>query len=464
MVNDTTAPQITPTVNGTLGENGWYTGDVAVSWAVAEAESSSTLETTGCGAATVTTDTAATTFTCEAESVGGTASQSVTIKRDTTAPDVDCAQPDDAWHAEDVRLGCTAADGGSGLANAGDAAFELATDVPAGTETATAETDSRVVADLAGNTTSADALGPIKVDKLAPTIAIDAPVAGSYEFGQAVAAGYRCEDDGSGIGECAGPVASGANVDTATSGEKTFEVVATDDAGNTSRQSVRYTVNAPAAAPPAAPPASPGSSVSPGATLRVRTPRLALFGRPTARCVVAGGEQGSCVVRMLAGGRVVAAGHAAGTRVRLRLTRHGKALLGRTLGGVRVRVEARSGDLVAPGRARAILRVERFTTPPAAWRPGDTGLTRRGLRFVRGLRGSLVAVAGIRCDGYAANAEGSLTAVGLSRERATTMCAALGVDAPARIVGRGDIRPIASNRTEAGRAANRRVEVTVTHG
>ncbi len=44
------------------------------------------------------------------------------------------------------------------------------------------------------------------------------------------------------------------------------------------------------------------------------------------------------------------------------------------------------------------------------------------------------------------------------------MCAALGVDAPQRIVGRGDVRPIASNRTEAGRAANRRVEVTVTHG
>ncbi|MCO5176876.1 MAG: right-handed parallel beta-helix repeat-containing protein [Thermomicrobiales bacterium] len=36
---DTTAPTITPTISGTLGESGWYTSDVDVSWSVVDAES-----------------------------------------------------------------------------------------------------------------------------------------------------------------------------------------------------------------------------------------------------------------------------------------------------------------------------------------------------------------------------------------------------------------------------------------
>ncbi len=82
---DTTAPVITPTVTGTLGNNGWYTGDVTVSWEVTDDESPITV-TDGCQAATVTTDTTGRTFTCSATSSGGTATESVTIKRDATAP------------------------------------------------------------------------------------------------------------------------------------------------------------------------------------------------------------------------------------------------------------------------------------------------------------------------------------------------------------------------------------------
>lgn len=46
---DTTAPLITPTITGTLGNNGWYTSDVNVSWTITDAESTISSQT-GCDA------------------------------------------------------------------------------------------------------------------------------------------------------------------------------------------------------------------------------------------------------------------------------------------------------------------------------------------------------------------------------------------------------------------------------
>jgi len=85
--SDATPPVITPTVTGTLGNNSWYVSNVAVSWSVTDAESAIS-STSGCGTSNVTSDTAGVTFTCSATSAGGTASQSVTIKRDATPPTI----------------------------------------------------------------------------------------------------------------------------------------------------------------------------------------------------------------------------------------------------------------------------------------------------------------------------------------------------------------------------------------
>jgi Ca2+-binding RTX toxin-like protein len=89
--DDITPPAITPTVSGTLGSNGWYTSDVSVTWDVRDAESEAS--SAGCDAVTVSSDTAGTTFTCQATSEGGTASRSVVVKRDATPPTVTCADP-----------------------------------------------------------------------------------------------------------------------------------------------------------------------------------------------------------------------------------------------------------------------------------------------------------------------------------------------------------------------------------
>ena len=81
---DTTVPVITHTVDGTLGDNGWYTNDVTLSWTVVDEESEITRPP--CEAVPVTEDTSGVTYTCAATSGGGSTSQSVTIKRDATAP------------------------------------------------------------------------------------------------------------------------------------------------------------------------------------------------------------------------------------------------------------------------------------------------------------------------------------------------------------------------------------------
>jgi hypothetical protein len=84
---DTTPPVIAPIVNGTPGNNGWYVGNVSVGWTATDGESAITARN-GCDTATVATDTAGITFTCSATSGGGTASNSVTVKRDATPPAV----------------------------------------------------------------------------------------------------------------------------------------------------------------------------------------------------------------------------------------------------------------------------------------------------------------------------------------------------------------------------------------
>jgi HYR domain-containing protein len=100
---DATPPVVVPEVDGPIGANGWYVGDVTVSWNVSDPESAFT--TDGCATTIVDTDTAGMTFTCTATSLGGaSAPVSVTVKRDATAPvlsvpgdlAVDATSPDGA--------------------------------------------------------------------------------------------------------------------------------------------------------------------------------------------------------------------------------------------------------------------------------------------------------------------------------------------------------------------------------
>lgn len=115
---DSTPPVVTPTVSGTSGSNGWYTSDVTVSWAVSDPESSIT-STAGCETTTVTTDTAGTVITCSATSAGGTTTQSVTIKRDSSAPEATLSVSagtvgTNGWYTSDVTVHTSGVDTISG--------------------------------------------------------------------------------------------------------------------------------------------------------------------------------------------------------------------------------------------------------------------------------------------------------------------------------------------------------------
>jgi hypothetical protein len=79
-------PVVTTAVNPAVptGTNGWYTGDVTVSLSAADAQSA-IQSANGCGSFQVTSD-GVNSFTCTAVSNGGTATGSVTVKRDAQPP------------------------------------------------------------------------------------------------------------------------------------------------------------------------------------------------------------------------------------------------------------------------------------------------------------------------------------------------------------------------------------------
>ncbi len=116
---DYSPPVITPILSGTLGSNGWFVSDVSVTWQIQDAESGVTSRA-GCDPATVTTDTAGTTLTCQATSEGGTASASVIVRRDTTPPTVTCPSPAPVFQLYQLGAWVTASvvDATSGRANA----------------------------------------------------------------------------------------------------------------------------------------------------------------------------------------------------------------------------------------------------------------------------------------------------------------------------------------------------------
>ncbi len=89
---DVTAPDVSYTFDPAApnGDNGWYTTDVTVDWTVTESDSTSSLQTTDCDDLTVTTDQAATTYTCTTSSNGGSTDvTTASIQRDATDPTVD---------------------------------------------------------------------------------------------------------------------------------------------------------------------------------------------------------------------------------------------------------------------------------------------------------------------------------------------------------------------------------------
>jgi hypothetical protein len=237
--SDTTGPVIEPTVTGTLGDNGWYTSDVKLTWSVTDPESTISSQS-GCGETNITSDQQSVDYTCSATSAGGTSSETVSIKRDARAPTLDCGASPSGWQANNVVLGCSATDvGPSGLANALDANFQLATNVAAGSETSNAQTGSRTVKDSAGNSAM---IGPFSfmVDRKAPTVSCDSP-APSFLLNESPANVTGTAADG-GSGPATQNLSQPADTSSVTSG-KTVTLTASDAVGNEGSATCSYSVS-----------------------------------------------------------------------------------------------------------------------------------------------------------------------------------------------------------------------------
>jgi len=145
---DTTPPSITPALTGTLGNAGWYVGDVQAGWTISTA--SVIRSSSGCGTVPITADTAGTALNCQATTAAGTGSGSVTVKRDATPPAVRCAAPSPSFAvgASGRRVAASVSDSLSGPAAATASA-------PADTSSSGHRTVTVTGSDVAGNHASA---------------------------------------------------------------------------------------------------------------------------------------------------------------------------------------------------------------------------------------------------------------------------------------------------------------------
>ncbi|HXQ38874.1 MAG TPA: hypothetical protein VN843_33030, partial [Anaerolineales bacterium] len=228
---DSTPPVISKTISGTPGDNGWYTSNVSIDWTVSDPESSFT--TTGCADTTINSDTTGTLSSCSATSAGGTSSDSVTIKRDATAPSISgvaSPAPNGAgWNKTDVNVNFTCNDVTSGVASCG----------PNQTLTSNGADQSATgnAVDNAGNSASAT-VSNIDIDKELPSINASVPAANANNwYNGPVIATFECDDFYSGVATCEGPHTF------SDEGSSSFTGNATDVADNANSTSVSVMID-----------------------------------------------------------------------------------------------------------------------------------------------------------------------------------------------------------------------------
>lgn len=221
-------PIITPVGDGTLGANGWYVSDVSVSWTIND-QGFPVNSSTGCGPQTVSTDTAGLTITCSATNAGGTTSQSVTIRRDTTPPEaIPTPSPAPAaggWYRTDVTVTWNGVDATSGIDT-------CTSPVTVTTEGQNQSSGPGTCTDNAGLVSAPMQLTNIHIDKTPPQTTVT-PSSENNEFGWYnvdVTAAWTGVDALSGVASCTPP----QTISTEGAGQVTVNGTCTDVAGNES--------------------------------------------------------------------------------------------------------------------------------------------------------------------------------------------------------------------------------------
>jgi hypothetical protein len=237
---DQTPPVVTPSITGTLGDDGWYRTNVTVSWVISDPESV-ILRTSGCDTVTLSTDTVGTRLSCTAESDGGETTVAKTFKVDKTAPGASAAPSrsadENGWYNHPLSVSFDATDGTSGVQSCSPTADYAGPDT-SGTPVA------GTCRDVAGNTSPASF--SVKYDATAPSATPSArqPDANGW-FNHAVTVTFQGADGTSGVDTCTQTTYSGPDDSSVA-----IPGTCTDHAGNVSASgsfTLKYDETAPSA-------------------------------------------------------------------------------------------------------------------------------------------------------------------------------------------------------------------------
>jgi outer membrane protein OmpA-like peptidoglycan-associated protein len=192
----------------------------------------------------------------------------------------------------------------------------------------------------------------------------------------------------------------------------------------------------------------------------------------TIRCHLSAGPLTRCSVSLRHRDTTVATGTSTTSIVHLHLTRAGIELLVASLRDLSATITATAvpiaGSVSATTATTIVIHTQSITTPAQAFSQGATTLSLAGLRNVAALAHRIGQAKTILCNGDAANLGSRVvpSSQAISKARAAAVCDQLGRDgvhAVYIIAAKATRSPAASTRTPAGQAANRLVEVTITH-
>jgi len=165
-VRDDSAPVIEAIVSPAANAAGWNNSPVTVRWSVRDPESG-IASSSGCETQSLLDDTTGTTFTCSATNTfGGSASQSVVVRIDRTAPEIDAfvsPQPNAAgWNRSDVTVTWSVRDPETGIVSSSGCATQTLTNETSGLTLACTATNG------AGESSSRSVI--VRIDKTPPVL------------------------------------------------------------------------------------------------------------------------------------------------------------------------------------------------------------------------------------------------------------------------------------------------------